>query len=53
MGAKCTVTVISVISVLTASTDLTATAETLSREVEKFPRNLRADPVENLRCTST
>jgi methyl-accepting chemotaxis protein len=32
-------------SVLTASSDLTATAETLSREVETFFRNLRADPV--------
>ena len=30
-------------SVLTASSDLTATAETLSREVEKFFRDLRAD----------
>ena len=30
-------------SVLSASTDLTATAELLSREVEKFFRNLRAD----------
>src|SRR5882724_2526990 len=30
-------------SVLTASSELTATAETLSREVEKFFRNLRAD----------
>src|ERR1700712_1803892 len=33
-------------SVLTASSELTATAETLSREVEKFFRNLRADPVD-------
>ena len=33
-------------SVLTASTDLTATAETLSREVDKFFHNLRADPLE-------
>jgi methyl-accepting chemotaxis protein len=33
-------------SVLTASTDLTSTAETLSREVEKFFRNLRADPAD-------
>jgi methyl-accepting chemotaxis protein len=31
-------------SVLSASTDLTSTAEILSREVEKFFRNLRADP---------
>ncbi|MGY3608430.1 MULTISPECIES: methyl-accepting chemotaxis protein [unclassified Bradyrhizobium] len=36
-------------SVLAASGDLTATAETLSREVEKFFRNLRADPVEGAR----
>ena len=33
-------------SVLTASTDLTSTAETLSREVDKFFRNLRADPAD-------
>jgi methyl-accepting chemotaxis protein len=32
-------------SVLTASSDLTATAETLSREVDKFFHNLRADPL--------
>jgi methyl-accepting chemotaxis protein len=31
-------------SVLSASSDLTSTAEILSREVEKFFRNLRADP---------
>jgi methyl-accepting chemotaxis protein len=31
-------------SVLSASTDLTSTAEILSREVEKFFLNLRADP---------
>ena len=31
-------------SVLTASSELTATPETLSREVEKFFQNLRADP---------
>ena len=31
-------------SVLSASSDLTSTAETLSREVDKFFRNLRADP---------
>ncbi len=36
-------------SVLAASGDLTATAETLSREVETFFRNLRADPVEGAR----
>jgi len=34
-------------SVLTASTDLTSTAETLSREVDKFFRNLRADPADH------
>ena len=33
-------------SVLTASSDLTATAETLSREVDKFFHNLRGDPLE-------
>ena len=32
-------------SVLTASSDLTATAGTLSREVDKFFDNLRADPL--------
>jgi methyl-accepting chemotaxis protein len=32
-------------SVLTASTDLNATAETLSNEVDKFFHNLRADPI--------
>jgi methyl-accepting chemotaxis protein len=31
-------------SVLSASSDLTATAETLSREVDQFFHNLRADP---------
>ncbi|WP_225706651.1 methyl-accepting chemotaxis protein [Bradyrhizobium cenepequi] len=36
-------------SVLATSSELTATAETLSREVEKFFRNLRADPVEGAR----
>ena len=36
-------------SVLAASGELTATAETLSHEVEKFFRNLRADPVESTR----
>jgi methyl-accepting chemotaxis protein len=40
-------------SVLTASTDLTATAETLSREVEKFFRNLRVDPLDQPRRTGT
>ena len=34
-------------SVLSASSDLTSTAETLSREVEKFFLNLRADPVDH------
>jgi methyl-accepting chemotaxis protein len=33
-------------SVLSASSDLTSTAETLSREVDKFFGNLRADPLE-------
>src|SRR3984885_880576 len=33
-------------SVLTASTDLTSTAQTLSSEVDKFFQNLRADPLE-------
>jgi methyl-accepting chemotaxis protein len=33
-------------SVLSASTDLTSTAETLSREVDKFFQNLRADPLD-------
>jgi methyl-accepting chemotaxis protein len=33
-------------SVLSASSDLTATAETLSREVDKFFHNLRADPLD-------
>jgi methyl-accepting chemotaxis protein len=40
-------------SVLTASSDLTATAETLSREVEKFFGNLRADPLDGVRRTGT
>ena len=40
-------------SVLTASSELTATAETLSREVEKFFRNLRADASEQPRRTGT
>jgi methyl-accepting chemotaxis protein len=33
-------------SVLSASNELTSTAETLSREVDKFFRNLRADPLD-------
>ena len=40
-------------SVLTASGDLTATAETLSREVEKFFGNLRADPLDRIKRTGT
>jgi methyl-accepting chemotaxis protein len=40
-------------SVLTASNDLTATAETLSREVDKFFRNLRADPLDGMKRTGT
>ena len=40
-------------SVLTASSDLTATAETLSREVEKFFGNLRADPLDEMKRTGT
>jgi len=32
---------------------LTATAETLSREVEKFFGNLRADPLDEVRRTGT
>ena len=36
-------------SVLSASSELTATAETLSREVEKFFQTLRADPHEGMR----
>ncbi len=32
-------------SVLTASSELTATAETLSRELDSFFHNLRADPL--------
>ena len=40
-------------SVLTASSDLTATAETLSREVEKFFGNLRDDPLEDMKRTGT
>ncbi|MEN3351196.1 MAG: methyl-accepting chemotaxis protein, partial [Bradyrhizobium sp.] len=40
-------------SVLTASSELTATAETLSREVEQFFLNLRADVAEQQRRTGT
>jgi methyl-accepting chemotaxis protein len=36
-------------SVLSASTELTSTAETLSREVDKFFSDLRADPVDRHR----
>jgi methyl-accepting chemotaxis protein len=35
--------------VLSASSELTSTAETLSREVDKFFSNLRADPVDRHR----
>jgi methyl-accepting chemotaxis protein len=38
-------------SVLSASGELTAMAETLSREVDAFFRNLRADPHEGMRKT--
>ena len=40
-------------SVLTASSDLTATAETLSREVEAFFHNLRADAQDSVWRTGT
>jgi methyl-accepting chemotaxis protein len=40
-------------SVLAVSSELTATAETLSREVEKFFGTLRADPLDNIRRTGT
>ena len=40
-------------SVLTASGDLTATAETLSREVDKFFQNLRVDPLERAGASRT
>ncbi|QOZ24776.1 methyl-accepting chemotaxis protein [Bradyrhizobium sp. CCBAU 51753] len=40
-------------SVLSASSELTATAETLSREVEQFFRSLRADAAEEPRRTGT
>ena len=38
-------------SVLSASSELTAMAETLSREVDQFFRSLRADPHEGMRKT--
>jgi methyl-accepting chemotaxis protein len=40
-------------SVLSASNELTTMAETLSREVEQFFRNLRADPLEGTKRTGT
>jgi methyl-accepting chemotaxis protein len=40
-------------SVLTASSDLTATAETLSREVDKFFHNLRVDPLDGQQAPRT
>ena len=40
-------------SVLSASNELTTMAETLSREVEQFFRNLRTDPVEGAKRTGT
>ena len=40
-------------SVLSASNELTTMAETLSREVEQFFRNLRADPAAGARRTGT
>ncbi|MBR0898054.1 HAMP domain-containing protein [Bradyrhizobium tropiciagri] len=40
-------------SVLAASNDLTATAETLSREVEQFFHNLRIDAADGMRRTGT
>ena len=39
-------------SVLSASSDLTSTAEILSREVDQFFRNLRADPIDVARRTA-
>jgi methyl-accepting chemotaxis protein len=39
-------------SVLSASSELTATAETLSREVDKFFHNLRADAPDDVRKTA-
>ena len=40
-------------SVLTASSDLTATAETLSREVDKFFHNLHVDPLDGQQARRT
>jgi methyl-accepting chemotaxis protein len=40
-------------SVLAVSSELTATAETLSREVEQFFHNLRADPLEGAKRTGS
>jgi methyl-accepting chemotaxis protein len=40
-------------SVLTASSDLSATAETLSREVDKFFHNLRVDPLDGQQAKRT
>ena len=40
-------------SVLTASSDLTATAETLSREVDKFFHNLRGDALDQEQARRT
>ena len=40
-------------SVLSASNELTTMAETLSREVDQFFRNLRADPLEGAKRTGT
>jgi methyl-accepting chemotaxis protein len=40
-------------SVLTASSDLTATAETLSREVDKFFHNLQVDPLDGQKARRT
>jgi methyl-accepting chemotaxis protein len=40
-------------SVLSASSDLTATAETLSRDVDKFFHNLRGEPLKAQRQTGT
>ncbi len=40
-------------SVLTASSDLTATAETLSREVDKFFHNLQVDPLDGQQARRT
>lgn len=40
-------------SVLTASSDLTATAETLSREMDKFFHNLQVDPLDGQQARRT